>query len=192
MVKSSPSLEVEERCNTVVEQYGRFLRNTIVRLCPRDLGIQFDDIEQEARLRLWRALESEREITDLASYLYRIAATATIDAVRRAKARREEQIQLAEEGEGTEASVTLLPADTGETPERVAEHRQVIRKVQHALGQLAENRRRAVGMFLEGLTSQEIADILGWSEAKARNLVYRGLQDVREQLRAEGIEYEIE
>jgi DNA-directed RNA polymerase specialized sigma24 family protein len=57
---------------------------------------------------------------------------------------------------------------------------------------LPDNRRRAVGLHLEGLTSQEIADLLGWSEPKARNLVYRGLKDVREQLQAEGIDYEID
>jgi len=33
---------------------------------------------------------------------------------------------------------------------------------------------------------------LGWSEPKARNLLYRGLSDLRAQLRAEGIEYEID
>jgi len=34
-------------------------------LCPKDLGIQFDDIEREARLRLRRAIRAEREINFL-------------------------------------------------------------------------------------------------------------------------------
>ena len=42
------------------------------------------------------------------------------------------------------------------------------------------------------MSSQEIADLLGWSEAKARNLVYRGLSELRKYLREEGIEYEAE
>ena len=42
----------------------------------------------------------------------------------------------------------------------------------------------------DGMTTQEIADILGWSEPKARNLVYRGLGELRKHLRDEGIEYE--
>lgn len=33
---------------------------------------------------------------------------------------------------------------------------------------------------------------MGWTEPKARNLIYRGLEDLRETLRAEGIEYEID
>ena len=90
----------EERWRSLIDQYGRFLRGVIARLCPRNLGVQFDDIEQEARLRLWKALQSERKIEDAASYLYRIAATATIDAVRRVQARREETLDREGDDEG--------------------------------------------------------------------------------------------
>ena len=33
----------------------------------------------------------------------------------------------------------------------------------------------------------EIADLMGWTEAKTRNLLYRGLADLRERLAAEGV-----
>jgi RNA polymerase sigma-70 factor (ECF subfamily) len=82
MVKKPDTVAVEERFNAVVEEFGTLLRRAIVRYCPHDKGLHFDDIEQEARMRLWRALQSEREVTNYASYLYRIAATATIDALR--------------------------------------------------------------------------------------------------------------
>ena len=39
------------------------------------------------------------------------------------------------------------------------------------------------------MTTDEIADLMGWSEPKARNLVYRGLKDLRKALRDAGIEY---
>jgi DNA-directed RNA polymerase specialized sigma24 family protein len=51
------------------------------------------------------------------------------------------------------------------------------------MARLPDRRRTAVGLHLEGLTTQEIADLLGWSEPKARNLVYRGLNDVRQSLK---------
>jgi len=38
----------------------------------KDLEIHFDDTEQEARFRLWRAVEAEREIKFHESYIYRI------------------------------------------------------------------------------------------------------------------------
>jgi DNA-directed RNA polymerase specialized sigma24 family protein len=60
-----------------------------------------------------------------------------------------------------------------------------------ALTRLSEDRSRAVRLYLEGMTSQEIADLAGWTEPRARNLTYRGLKDLRDLLGAEGIECEI-
>ena len=179
----------------VLDEYGRFLRNTIAHLCPKDLGLHFDDILQEARVRLWRALEREREIPELASYIYRIAVTTTIDAVRRVKSRREVQLHLA--GDDSEEADPLVPvvdpvARPADSPERTAERRQVLEKVAAALARMSEQRRRAVGLHLQGLTTQEIADLLGWTEPKTRNLVYRGLNELRQQLQVEGVDYEIE
>ena len=180
---------LETRFNALLEEYGRFLRQTIIRVCPKNLGLQYDEIEQDARLRLWRALESEREIHDPASYLYRIAATATLDAVRRNKRKREEQIVADNETEDETVAPHVLVTDPHRAPDREAERRQLVAKVKAAMARLPDNRRTAVRLHLEGLTTQEIANLLGWSEPKARNLVYRGLRDVREALQAAGIEY---
>jgi RNA polymerase sigma-70 factor (ECF subfamily) len=188
-----PDIETEAKFNAIIEKFGDFLRNTIAQICPKDLGIHFDDIEQDARLRLWRALQDEREILNLASYIYRISVTATIDAIRRVKTRREDQLRLAEEGDEREkGAVMFLKLNPNESPERVAERQIMVQKVEAALARLPADRRRTVGLYLEGMTSQEIADLLGWSEPKARNLVYRGLKDLRRELRAVGVEYEID
>lgn len=172
----------EERFAEVVETYGALLRAAIVRLAPKHLGIDFDDVEQEARLRLWRALEREREIDDLASYLYRVAATATIDAIRRVKARRETQWAETEE----EAPVARLISPEP-SPERAAAAREIADRAARELQRIPESRRRAVGLYLQGLGSGEIGRALGWTEAKARNLLYRGLEDLRRRLRAAGV-----
>ena len=192
MKENLTNVEAESLLNAILDEYGAFLRRTIAHLCPKDLGIHFSDIEQEARMRLWRALQSEREIRNPASYLYRIAMTATLDAVRRIKAKREEQLRLVEDEDDDEGATLALSTDPNRSPELEAERRQVADKVRTALSRLSDNRRRAVGLYLEGMTSQEIANLLGWSEPKARNLLYRGLSDLRAQLRAEGIEYEID
>lgn len=162
----------------------------MARYCPRDMGLQFDDIVQEASIRLIRALRDEREIRDLASYAYRIAATTTIDAVRRARTRREEQLRVEGETDEDDRGPHVIADPPDRSPEREAERNELMRKIETALGRLAENRSRAVRLHLEGLTTAEIGGLLGWTEPKARNLVYRGLADLREALRAEGIDYE--
>lgn len=180
---------VDARWQSLVEQYAGLLRATIARVCPHHLGLQVDDIEQEARLKLWRALKSERTIESPASYVFKTAARATIDAIRRARARREEQLgPPAESGGSREWEVV----DPQASPEREAERALVLAKVQECLGRLKEERRRALSLHLQGFTTEEIGRLLGWTEAKARNLVYRGLKQLRDALRGAGIDYVVD
>lgn len=192
-MSKSPASETELKFNSIVEEYGRFLRQTILRVCPRDLGLQFEEIEQEARLRIWKALDSEREIRDLTSYLYRIAVSATLDAVRRVKRKREEQLVIeAEDDSPQTAQSHHLQVDPMFAPDIAASRKQTIQRVKEALARLPDNRRQAVSLHLQGMTTQEIADLLDWTEPKARNLVYRGLNDLRQSLKESGIDYEID
>jgi RNA polymerase sigma factor (sigma-70 family) len=156
------------------------------KLCPSTLGITAEEIEQESRVRLWQALRREREITDPASYLYRIAATAAIDAVRRVRARHETSI-AGEPDAAADAGVAEILAAPDRSPEDLVIGREVGDRVVVALSRLADNRRRAVGLHLRGFTSMEIGALLGWTEPKARNLTYRGLSDLRALLRGEEI-----
>jgi RNA polymerase sigma-70 factor (ECF subfamily) len=157
----------------VFASYERTLRAVLARLCPGESQARLDDIRQNARLRLWRSLQSEREIRNPSSYMYRIAVSATLDALRAHKALREETL----------ADEALSGGDAAQpSPEEVADRRERVARVGRALASLPERRRRCVALHLQGLTTQEIGDLLGWSEAKARNLLYRGLADLRARL----------
>jgi RNA polymerase sigma-70 factor (ECF subfamily) len=181
MAEKSSTAEAVAKFQVILDEYGKLLRNTIARLCPKDLGIEFDDIEQEAHLRLWRTLQRATEVADFPSYLYRIAVSTTLDAVRRVRTRREEQLLLEEKDEG-EGGISSLQVDPEKSPDRIAEQRQRLRQVEAALAQLPENHRRAIELYLQGLTSQEIAELQGWHEPKARSLLYRGLKELRRRL----------
>src|SRR5262245_35647629 len=159
MPERSKLREIEAEFNTILEKYGAFLRQTIARICPKDLGIQFDDIEQEARLRLWRAIEAEREINFHGSYIYKIVVSVTINAIHRAKARREDQLRLAEDEEDEDAAevkTITLTAGAEKSPEAQAEREELLRKVEEAMARLPENRRLAVSHQLNGMTNDGI------------------------------------
>ena len=183
---SQPENSAESRFERVVAAYGSFLRSAIQRYCPAEMRSSIGDIEQEAKIKLWRALESEKEIENPASYVYRIAATTTIDAIRRVRSRRDDQLRLA--GEEPDVPATKIPPSAAPSPESVAEQRQLAGKIQEAVTRLADNRRRAVKLHLQGLSFQEVARLLGWTDGKARNLIYRGLDDLRAELENMGIE----
>jgi RNA polymerase sigma factor (sigma-70 family) len=148
------------------------------------LWVLCDDIEQDARLSLWRVLQGGREISFPVSYIYKMAVSATLRAVHRAEALREDPINE----DGDAGPVLILPAPSEASPHAEVERRQVVQKIETALAQLPENRRLAVKNHLQGLTTSEIGALLGWSEPKARNLVHRGRKDLQAALRALGIE----
>src|SRR5688572_12721259 len=180
-----PADPADARLRDLLEKYGALLRRTIAQVCRAGSGLSVDDIEQDARVRLWRALQSEREITHPRSYIYKVALSATLRAIRQVKARRE--TPLVEEHEvGDAGAAEILQASPEASPEAIAERREWMRKVDAAMAHLAENRRLAVRLHLQGLTTTEIGDLLGWTEPKARNLVHRGLIDLRAFLRSEG------
>ena len=53
--------------------------------------------------------------------------------------------------------------------------------------ELDEPRNVVVRLHLSGYHRDEIAQLLGWTEPKVRNLLYRGLEDLRALLLARGI-----
>jgi RNA polymerase sigma-70 factor, ECF subfamily len=174
---STSAHDPDSRLQLILAEYGGWLRRMLHKLCPSRRGIQVEDLEQEVALRILRSLRSGLEIENPASFLYRVAATATVDALRRVEARREEPLIPGDEedGDGPEAREP--------DPEEAARTAELGRRLREALAELPDNRRRAVSFHLQGFTTRETADLLGWTEAKARNLTYRGLEDLRRRLR---------
>jgi DNA-directed RNA polymerase specialized sigma24 family protein len=113
-----------------------------------------------------------------------VATTTTIDAIRRLKARREEQL----DGEAGEAEWSG-PVGEAAGGEQTLDRRLLLDKVEGVLGRLDGRRSRVVRLHLQGFTTTEMAALLGSTEPSARNLLHRGLKELRERLREEGITY---
>jgi len=141
-------------------------------------GADVDELFQEVRIRLWRALASGEKIAGTpASYVYRTAVSASVDLIRRRRARPEDPVDELHELRASEA------AGPGESLERS----ELVARIEGAMDMLAVNRRPVVRMYLAGYSRDEIAGLLGWTEAKTRNLLYRGLTDLRSRLTELGI-----
>ena len=176
-----------DRLRRLLEEHGTWLRRTVERKCPRHLGIDPAEVEQEVILRVWRALERETELRAPASFLYRVIATTLVDAVRRRRARPEEPLMI--EGDAPSAGGSE-PHAAGPSPEVAAGHAELLDAVESQLEAMPERRRLAVRLHLQGFDTSEVGRLAGWSEPKARNLVYRGLDELRRRLRERGIQYE--
>lgn len=188
----STKAKTSEDFQALVDRYGRLLRAAIQKTVSSRNDLSVDDIEQEARIKVWKALEKGVSIDNPATYLYRVAVNATLDALRRARSRREESLEAPTLGGGPEQAdqVVIEAATITRTPEDSAISGDLLGHVQTCMAALGDNRRRAVGLHLQGFNTKEIGELLGWSEAKARNLVYRGIKSLRDRLHKNGIDYD--
>lgn len=162
----------------VVSRFARMVRSVGVRhgLSERDL----EDVLQEVRIRLWRSCTTSEQIRGLgASYVYRTATTAALDLLRRRRSRRADLTDSVDE----HSERLISTVGVAEELEASDLERQVLA----ALDTLHLSRRMVVRMYLSGYEREEIAELLSWSEAKTRNLLYRGLSDLRARLAAMGI-----
>jgi RNA polymerase sigma-70 factor (ECF subfamily) len=163
-----------------VTKFGAMVRQVGRRYRLDDDGV--DEVMQEVRIRLWRARGTSEQIDETnTSYVYRTASTAALDVLRRRRARQAGQHDDIDEGR-----VAVLAAAEPD-PHRALESTELANKVNQAIEAIPATRRPAVRMHLAGYPREEIADLMGWTEAKTRNLLYRGLADLRERLAAEGV-----
>jgi len=172
----------DERVEEVLREYGVVLRRAVERLAPGNVGASVDEIEQEARIRLWKALERGTDVANFPSYLCRVAFTATIDAIRDLKARKEDPLEGNRNASGN-GLPGQDPVAHGLSPEDRLLERERTARLRSAVAALAEPRRTAVRLHLRGFRPEEVGRMMGWSPSKARNLAYRGLEDLRSELR---------
>lgn len=163
---------------TLVTRYAALVRHVgrIHGLSDADV----DDVFQEVRIRLWRARGSGEKIATVGtSYLYRTAVSAALDLIRRRRGHAAQHMTI--DGSSDPALVQSV------TPEHAVEEAEVRAEVERAVESLVPSRRPVVRMYLAGYSREEIAGLLGWTEAKTRNLLYRGLADLRDRLTERGI-----
>jgi len=171
--------DVSRAVEQTVGSFADLIRRVAWRHRLQDSDI--DELLQDLRIRLWHAAERGEKIEALpASYVYQAAVSAALDGIRRRRAQRYElSVPLDENLESlAKASDARDPLTASDLAEQVAA----------AISSLHETRRPVVRMYLAGYPREEIADLLGWSEAKTRNLLYRGLADLRAMLSEAGIE----
>ncbi|WP_170113326.1 RNA polymerase sigma factor [Ahniella affigens] len=174
----------EREFRAVLDRHEGRLRALIQqRLSPGD-GLDADDLAQEVRIRLWRALATEKGVTHLASYIQKIVFSVFIDALRRRDARKEQGLD-----EVMSAELENAHERPEAEPEQLASRQHQTVLVQQALASIQASRRMPAQLLLHGFNPAEIATMLNLTDASARNLAYRGVEDLKQALNALGMEH---
>jgi RNA polymerase sigma factor (sigma-70 family) len=163
------------RFEDLVRQYGRLIASVVARVGGARATLIREDIQQQVLIGLWRQVEREQTIAYPASYVYRAAVRETVRALRREAAREAEPIEA---DETPEPSAGPYEAVVG---------REQASRVEAGLAALAPDRARAVRGHLLGFEVAEIMRMYGWPYQKTRNLIARGMADLRRSLIEKGL-----
>jgi RNA polymerase sigma-70 factor, ECF subfamily len=140
------------------------------------------DVCQETFLRAYRALHGFRGQAKFSSWLYRIALNLCRDSMRRE--RRTPVVQAPEDVDLMDLAAARGPTESIE--DRVARN-DLSRAVERAMTLLPEEQRTAIVLKeYEGLTFQEIADLIGCPLSTVKTRLYQGLTVLRRELARAG------
>lgn len=166
----------KEEFEALIEKLSLVIQTSVRSFNPQKLGIDPEDLVQEIRIKLWKIFKSDKKIQNYSSYIKRVINSIIIDQIR-ALRRYEKIIDLEKQRNLQDQGISNLPI-------------RIRKDVNLAFNSLIESRRKVVRWFLFGLDISEISKILKMDETKTKNLLYRGLNDLKNILRSKGVEYE--
>jgi RNA polymerase sigma-70 factor, ECF subfamily len=140
------------------------------------------DLTQEIFVKAYRGLDKFRAQSGFYTWLYRIAVRHCIDFSRR---RKRNQDTLPLDGDVL-TEMGFEPADTSihANPERVVVNEHLKVAIRDAIASIQEPFRTAVVLHdVEGLSQEEIAQIMGCPLGTAKSRIQRGRTHLRERLR---------
>lgn len=164
----------------LVAKYQRRLARLISRFV-RDAG-EVEDVTQEAFIKAYRALPTFRGESAFYTWLYRIGINTAKNYLLALKRRAPTSTQFdVDEAEGFEEAGLLQEVST---PENVLMSKQVVDVVNSSLQKLPDDLRTALTLReIEGLSYEEIADVMNCPIGTVRSRIFRAREAIAENLR---------
>lgn len=159
------------------------VRAAVSRHRSRDMALAADDLVQEVRIRVWKVHKGDRNSSLNTSYYYKVVNSAIIDCLRSYRGTLAHSARAEDGGRDGDEDETALIEQIGvddRGPEAHFDEQQQRTQLLSAIQQLPADRRRAVGLFLQGFTVPEIAEIFGCDQNRAHNLTYRGVRALKD------------
>ena len=164
----------------LVTKYQRRLSRLISRFV-RDAS-EVEDVTQEAFIKAYRALPTFRGESAFYTWLYRIGINTAKNYLLAFKRRAPTSTPFdADEAEGFEEAGLLQEVST---PENELMSKQVVEVVNSSLQELPDDLRTALTLReIEGLSYEEIADVMNCPIGTVRSRIFRAREAIAEKLR---------
>jgi RNA polymerase sigma factor (sigma-70 family) len=166
----------EQEFESAINKLSTTIQASVQKIHPQKLGIEPDDLIQEIRIKLWKIFKSEKKISNHSSYIKKAINSIIIDQIRDSR-RHERTLEIEKQ---------QILQDYSYSRKQL----EIKNDIGQAVNSLMESRRRVVKLFFLGLSLGEISAMLDRSESGTRNLLYRGLKDLKDIMKAKGVNFD--
>lgn len=136
------------------------------------------ELTQEVFVKVYTSLDSFQGQSAFYTWLYRVAVNLTIDFRRKEWRVRKDEY---DDAVGSEAVAKSMPVDS--SPHRSYKQREILRRMDAALGVLNTDQRTAIVLReVDGLSYQEIADAMGCSQGTVMSRLFYARKKLQEEL----------
>ena len=140
-----------------------------------------EDLSQEVFIEVYRSIDSFREDSQLATWIYRIAVNKSLDFIKKYKRRK--RFAFMKSLSNDEAAVEPEQLINRTTPLDQLEQKERAHILNSAVNKLPENQRIALILSrYEGLSRNEIGEIMGTSVTAVDASIHRGKKNLQKQL----------
>lgn len=158
-----PGMEKEVQFTDIVKSH----RDRIYRICCCYVGDgeARKDVFQQVLINIWGSLDSFEHRASIGTWIYRIAINTCLGYLRSEKRRKRV----------FEDQAVIDPDTVGDPGDDEASHRreEEVQRLYDCVMQLEPVNRALISLYLEDVSTQEMADILGISEGNVRVKLHR-------------------
>jgi len=159
-------------------------QTSVLNLIYRFIGdrTQAKDLSQEVFVRVWQAAKSSEPKAKFTTWIYKITTNLCLNEIKSASRRR--WFLFHRSDEDSEKSIEETFSDGSPTAEDLLLSKERTRQISEALQSLPENQRMALILKrYDGLSYQEIAQIIGCSVSAVESLLVRAKRTLQQKLK---------
>lgn len=174
--------EIESQVKEIVEKFSSLIRYVISKNLHKTDQVDYEDIEQEVKIKIWSLLKKGKKVENLPSYIKKVAYTATVDELR--KMRKQSPIRKSDHLRDIFSSTKSNNSENNNNlPEMLFEEKELKSSLIKLINSLGENRKQVLRLYLNGMSIEEICEFLAWDKTKVRHLLYRGINEIKEKIK---------